>query len=105
MAKLSDDVLNVIQNHLLVNSEKCEVRIDTQLAPLLFEKVKQVFTLYGARWVGVLAKGTGRHVFIFACHWRCIKSGEPDSPPDPVPHRGPVEPIHGHQLGLLGDVL
>lgn len=63
MAKLSDDVLNIIQNHLLVNPEKCEVRIDTQLDPLLFEKVKQVFTLYGARWVGVLAKGTGRHVF------------------------------------------
>lgn len=41
---------------------------------------------------------------IFAYHWRCIKSGEPDSPPDPVPHRGPVEPIHGHQLSLLGDV-
>lgn len=61
--RLPDDVLNVIQNHLLVNSDKCEVRIDTQLDPLLFERVKEVFTLYGARWKGVLAKGSGRHVF------------------------------------------
>jgi len=60
---ITPNVLDILASSLSIDSARREVRITRYADKATIEAVAEVFRAFGARWKGVLAKGTGRYVF------------------------------------------
>jgi hypothetical protein len=63
MARLPEDVLQVLRHHITIDSAKRAVRITAELDSELYGRVASVLVGLGGKYAGKRDSGSGRHVF------------------------------------------